>query len=971
MQAHRYPRSILRHRRLFNAWADADELEPFAVPGVDETSTPPWRFLRALSASSLDPTVVPAPRSEGRRPPTLHLTVLLGLTGQGALLDLCRKKIKSDPNREPRRSPTGDCFSASVGVDSLARPAAGTLLPSRLVLLVRNLGQGLHLEGALRRLSHDVEDELRWFDELSQGDLGPDELWTSLVDRWASISVAVNAPPSRAFVAAKVFGQWVRAGEEPEPAGTGSFFAADLRTLARRELNDTLRSYLSGTPGQPPAGAIDLGDREEQARRLPAGSGPVGRWSSIALTTSQRIVVTNMSDRLHADGSDIVAVNGPPGTGKSTLLRELVAQQIVKRADVIAALGPDRAFTPSEVRRRRVFTVHPTLTGFEMVVASSNNKAVENVAAVLNHRRAMPEGFPVTHLSGLNRAHEEAWALICLVLGRRDNVGRATKLVAPRRSSDLWSNQLRADGLPPWPMAFEGFLRARERVERLEADARRHAAERERLRPIVTWLAGTVGEDPATWSSFAESKAREFHDQLQRIKLRRPGWLARQLATSSWKRWSEDHQAAEQGLHHHRELKADVATWLRYRSVAHLGADEWLALAPVDRERRPPNLDRELELARVQVFAAALQLHGAALATQAAAVDQTMDTWAWAMIAPAAFTSEQRLSLWRSLFMDVPVVTTTFASAGRMLSDFGSNGLGTVVVDEAGQAPAHQAVPILAKARRAAVVGDPQQLDPIVTLEPELLHPVMRAAGADVRWSPERVSVQHLADAASPVGTQIDLADHSTWVGLPLRGHFRCAMPMFELSNTLSYGGKMVLLRAAEAAPLSILKGLGSVWIQAPPATDSRHWGPEDRKILVGLINDIVEPPVDDLFVIAPFRETVHLARAAVTESRDRGGPEASGSWRDWARSHIGTIHTFQGREADTVILMLSVSARKQGARDWAAKQPNLLNVAVTRAKERLIVVGDHDAWSSLRHFDGLAARLQLKGPDDLGPPQR
>ncbi|HXP99014.1 MAG TPA: hypothetical protein VN845_02995 [Solirubrobacteraceae bacterium] len=42
-----------------------------------------------------------------------------------------------------------------------------------------------------------------------------------------------------------------------------------------------------------------------------------------------------------------------------------------------------------------------------------------------------------------------------------------------------------------------------------------------------------------------------------------------------------------------------------------------------------------------------------------------------------------------------------------------------------------------------------------------------------------------------------------------------------------------------------------------------------------------------------------------------------------------------------------------------ASSKPNLLNVAVSRARRRLYAIGDREAWSRLEHFDVLAARLE------------
>jgi superfamily I DNA and/or RNA helicase len=116
------------------------------------------------------------------------------------------------------------------------------------------------------------------------------------------------------------------------------------------------------------------------------------------------------------------------------------------------------------------------------------------------------------------------------------------------------------------------------------------------------------------------------------------------------------------------------------------------------------------------------------------------------------------------------------------------------------------------------------------------------------------------------------------------------------------------------------------------------------------LENYIAQNEKPDVFVISPFNSVANNFRNHL-KSRNQ----------DFARKmqgRIGTIHKFQGREAGLVVLILGCDQSRIGAVRWACQSPNILNVAVTRAQQAVIVIGDQDLWGRHAHFDVLLEEL-------------
>jgi superfamily I DNA and/or RNA helicase len=306
------------------------------------------------------------------------------------------------------------------------------------------------------------------------------------------------------------------------------------------------------------------------------------------------------------------------------------------------------------------------------------------------------------------------------------------------------------------------------------------------------------------------------------------------------------------------------------------------------------------------------------------------------------------------------MVSTTFASLPRLFAGLGSESLGWLFIDEAGQATAQQAAGGLFRCRRGVIVGDPQQLEPIVTLPRPAQDALREYYGVPEQWTPDKTSAQRVADRHARFGTTLREpgSGEAIWIGSPLRVHRRCDRPMFDISNNIAYGGDLMVFGTPDRDPFTG----ENAWINVSgPASD--NWVLAEGEELAALLSELITSGIEpkNIRVISPFRDAVagskRVARATLTRLFD---------WETAKRfvdDNVGTIHTVQGQEANVVILVLGSKPDKDGARRWAAEKPNLLNVAVSRAKRRLYVIGNKDKWRGLPYFGVLASTLAERSP--------
>ncbi len=313
-------------------------------------------------------------------------------------------------------------------------------------------------------------------------------------------------------------------------------------------------------------------------------------------------------------------------------------------------------------------------------------------------------------------------------------------------------------------------------------------------------------------------------------------------------------------------------------------------------------------------------------------------------------------ALLNTLFLLSPAISSTFASIGRLLRDIKRPGvIGTLIIDEAGQAQPQMAVGALYRARRAIIVGDPKQVEPVVTDDLKLLKDAF-SEKVFANYKDKSLSVQSCADIVNPLGTYYENGtDYPDWVGCPLVIHRRCISPMYEISNRICYQDNM---KQQTLPPSDLIEEKfifrHSQWINVSgnEIGYGNHYVTEQGKQVCEMVEKAFShSEYPDLYVISPFKTIVEGIRSQLgifAHSNRNSAISKSCRFTDWLYSNIGTIHTFQGKETSEVIFVLGCDVNQSDR--YAVKSfvnSNVVNVAVTRAKYRLYIIGDFRVWKN------------------------
>lgn len=815
-------------------------------------------------------------------------TLYFHIAGKEEVVSLLARLTGSKEFREP--VPGRTCLSALV-LDHFGQPAGRSYFPVAFIYaikIIREQGNPEELEDVLVKAQ---EGGLYRFPAGSVAD------WTMLQKELDHLK-GVSEPELRLQAPIVCVSELVGTGTNIEAPFLNSYYLNDLNALINAEdIGRPLEVFLS------PAAAVDrrydmLTPRTLSEALYPEHQSP-GRWPSppgFGLYSAQQAALHLVMSGLRAEPS-LMGINGPPGTGKTTLLREVIADVVVARALRLLKSDVKELFPGKRkaiVDMAGYYDIDEVVSGTDgIVVASNNNMAVENISRELPgldsidrdiFRDAEYFSSTATHIHG-----RACWGMLSAVLGKSDNRNDFV--------NRFWFNK---------GQGFGRYLKEQ--------------------------------YDPATREKNLanyEETARELRGLLgeyDRFKALVAGYHRLMLEGGN--------VAGLEGLASELRAAYDISPY-------NLPGEEFLSLPMEDIHGRTPYSSGRVNALRSRIFLLSLELHEWAIKVNARPFNSNLNVFVDLLSNKhtSFIDGEIAAVIWNTFFFCIPVVSVTLASFQRQFARLGREAIGWLLLDEAGQATPASICGALWRSRRAIIIGDTLQIPPVVTI-PEALGKLLQnnyGIGDDC-WSPIHHSAQYLADRVTAAGTYVSAGDgERIWTGIPLRAHRRCSEPMFSISNTIAYGGQMV--KVARDDVRDIPTG-DSGWIDVRVGSMMEgHAVVEELQVLEVLLQRLAYYD-GGVFIISPFRSIADVCKE-----------------RFYVKGRVGcgTIHSFQGKEAEIVFLVLGTHTGSVAARRWAAHRPNMLNVAVTRAKERLYVIGNREVWSVHRYFDHLAEKLPLK----------
>jgi len=279
-------------------------------------------------------------------------------------------------------------------------------------------------------------------------------------------------------------------------------------------------------------------------------------------------------------------------------------------------------------------------------------------------------------------------------------------------------------------------------------------------------------------------------------------------------------------------------------------------------------------------------------------------------------------------FLPIWVITTLSA---RKSVPFKDNLFDILIIDEASQCDIASALPLFYRARHVVVIGDPKQLRHISLLTEKQDREIATKNQIEpllTVYSYTKNSVYDLADSTSNQNADAPIL---------LDEHYRCSRDIISFSNECFYGKLLhILTDELRLRPVQDKIKHGILWYHVSGNTirSGSSYNREEAEYVIKLLHQLFGLTEDSVSfgVVTLFRAQMEIISQMIRDDEILRSRDIT----------VGTAHRFQGDEKDIIIFSPVVSSGvKDCTVNWVQSTQQLINVAITRAKTAVIIVGD------------------------------
>ncbi len=255
-----------------------------------------------------------------------------------------------------------------------------------------------------------------------------------------------------------------------------------------------------------------------------------------------------------------------------------------------------------------------------------------------------------------------------------------------------------------------------------------------------------------------------------------------------------------------------------------------------------------------------------------------------------------------------------------------------VIIDEASQCDVASALPLIQRTKQLVVIGDPLQLCHITSVNVDEENALKTELGLH-NHPLVYYSNRSLWDYCKDLIVTADVNNHR----IDLMRHYRSHPQIIGYSNEFFY--TKLLTNPLLVSPIDLypLQHQGIIWedVKGNQYSDTRNVNELEANRCIELATELAERYSDlKIGIITPFKDQVREIYAKLPSK-----------YRESEQIIVDTVHKFQGDERHVIIYSLVVTDNSPISKiNWIDNAtPNLVNVAVTRAKTLLYIVGNRE----------------------------